>query len=224
MPFLDELRRKITAQLPDWLTGQQSYPEGAAQVRATHQPMQVVPDEQWGEVANALGGRNSFGFTTKGIGQSPKVYVPERETAAGTIQSPSGYDANARTPSGAIPQSPVLRHEIIHQILSGTDQKLPITDVLNLIGESGRGALFGKNYNFQQSAQEVPARLMTDPASMNMSSDAGQDAAMKYYEMIKKLDPIKAKKFADFAKLPIPQGQARQNYDGQSVQPPNYGF
>lgn len=195
MPLLEELSRKIRAQLPNFMS---SYPQGYAESRLSHGPMQVVPDQQWGQTQDPQ--HPSYGFTAQqGIGGADTVFVPQREFLGrytGDLPAPSGL------PPGSIP-----RHEAIHQFLGQTDTKLDPSKIIALIGQDRFNHLTaptsqgGFGYSAFDAMREVPARLTTDPGSLQMSAGSGQDAMRKYLELLRQTDASKATRLSKYLGL-----------------------
>jgi hypothetical protein len=196
MPLLEELSRRIIAQLPTFLGGM---PEGYAESRLSHGPMQVVPDAQWGQQTKD-NPSNVYGYTAQaGPTQRDTVFVPQREflgNYSGDLQAPSGL------PPGSIP-----RHEAIHQFLGSVDTKLDPSKIIGLLGQNNYNRLTaptsqgGYGYNPFDAMREVPARLTTDPTSLGMSAGSGQDAMRKYLELLRQTDPSKATRLSKYLGL-----------------------
>ena len=191
MPALDDLMRKIRPFLPTMLGG---YPEGYAESRLGHQPMQVIPDAQWGQTLANYNIPPAYGFTAKvGFSGGDKIFVPQREYTGpftGDLPAPSG------SPPGTIP-----RHEAIHAFLGPVESKLDTSKIADLIGQAGLQHLYGKGYNYSDAMREVPARLTTDPASLGMTVDTGRDAMRKYIELLRQQDPSRATRLSKYLGL-----------------------
>ena len=190
MPLLEELSRRIIAQLPTFLGGM---PEGYAESRLSHTPMQVVPNDQWGQVQQQQGVPPAYGFTQFNAFGQPHTFVPQREFTGpftGDLPGPGG-------PPGTIP-----RHEAIHAFLGPVENKLDLSKIAALVGQSGLQHLYGMGYKSPaDQASEIAARLTTDPASLGMSVDTGKDAMRKYIEMLRQQDPSRATRLSKYLGL-----------------------
>lgn len=196
MPLLEELSRRIMAQLPTFLGGM---PEGYAESRLSHGPMQIIPDAQWGEQTKN-NPSNVYGYTAQiGPMQRDTIFAPRREFTGpqfGDLQSPSGL------PPGSIP-----RHEAIHQFLGSSDTKLDPSKIIAMIGQDKFNHLTtptsqgGFGYSAFDAMREVPARLTTDPSSLGMTAGSGQDAMRKYLELLRQSDPSRATRLSKYLGL-----------------------
>lgn len=193
MPLLEELSRKIMAQLPTFLGGQPSYPEGYAESRLSHGPMQVIPDQQWSNFLTSHNTPPSYGVTAQPVGGRDTVFVPQREflgNYSGDLQAPSGL------PPGSIP-----RHEAIHQFLGPVEDRLDTSKIASLIGTSGMSHLYGRGYDYTNALKEIPARLTTEPQSLGLDPSSGQDMMRKYLELLRQTDRSKADRLSKYLGL-----------------------
>lgn len=189
MPLLEELSRRIMAQLPTFLGGM---PQGYAESRLSHGPIQVVPNEQWGQTQDPQ--HPSYGFTRQeGLRGRDTVYVPQREFLG-------NYSGDLQAPSGLAPGS-IPRHEAIHQFLGPAESKLDTAQIAALVGPEGMKHLFGHGYNYSDAVREIPARLTTEPESLGMTAGSGQDAMRKYLDLLRQTDRGKADRLSKYLGL-----------------------
>lgn len=178
MPLLEELSRRLRAQLPQLMGGYQ------AQSRLSHAPITIAPNDQWGTVQADNNTANTYGFTTDSPLLGPHIFIPRRETT----------DAN-------LSNAPILRHEALHTFLDRNTSQMPGSRIADMIGEDGMKALYGRGYNWTQALREGPARFTTQPDTLMMSEGSGQDAMRKYLDLLRRQDPSKAARLAKYLGL-----------------------
>ena len=135
-------------------------PEGYAETRLGHTPMQVMPDKDY---YNKFG--NTWGSTEFSAFGKPSSYIPQS-----TIEG----------------HPEVLRHEAIHAFLGPKQGGVPPEQAAKLIQPN----YLSNYYPDQSArAAEVPARLTTDPSSVGMTVDTGRDAMRQYLELLRRSNP-----------------------------------
>ncbi len=191
MPFLDELSRKLRAQIPEFLGGYPQtggYAPGSAQSRLSHGPVQAIPDNQWQQFQAQHGIGNTYGFSQGPSANNMTVYAPQHQFL------------NQSGPGAGTP-----RHEAIHQFLGPAEDKLDYNKVAALIGPQGIAQFRSKYPVYNSNADtmsEIPARLATGGAdAFGMSQGSGQDAMRKYIELLRQTDSSRATRLSKYLGL-----------------------
>ena len=122
-----------------------------------------------------------------------------------------------------------IRHEAVHALLHGVDDKMNTMAVQDLVpGEAL--AQMSRYYNPQEISQEIPARAVTDPMSLTLKrtpeddpqNTKGKLVASQYADMLEKQGfKQQADKYRQYFGLP---GKMGIRDDTQSFQRPNEVF
>lgn len=232
MANLSDLQRRILQQLPAWISQQQQDPmqgdvEGHAQMRLGHGDAYILPQDQYNQATKDFGQGGEQAMTVSGqpnlldhvmnllgMQASPIVRSAMRGPTVIAPQKAADFTINPEATA-------TMRHEAIHALLHGADTKPDTLAVQDLIPAEGLVSL-SRYYNPQEIAQELPARALTQPQSMQMYPPEGQAAMQKYLQMLEQSGgKQQADKLRQYFNLSgKPQGQSGE----QSFQKPNEVF
>lgn len=238
MPDLDELRRNLLNALPSFMAAGHDdlggYVPGQAQTRLSHANAFVLPQDQYNQAVKDFGVGGEEAMT---LSAQPNA-LDKVLNFLGMSSSPIMRSASAG-PTVVIPQpknaidpqwSNNMTHEAIHALLNGADTKMNTIDVENLVPAQALVQL-SRYYNPQETAQEIPARALTDPTSLALkrtpesdpTNEAGKHVMRQYATMLEmKGFKQQADKLRQYFNLSgTPQGIRD---DTQSFQKPNEVF
>lgn len=217
MPALDDLRRKLTTMF-----SQQPAMEPNAYSRIGHNPMMILPEDQFAAASSRAGYATPPQAMTLQQGDSSSIADYFRSPAVrGMLQSMKSSPTmvfNRSTMEGAMP------HEIAHTLTGGANAPDP-QQVLKLLSPQAIASLQRQNYNTPaQQAAELPARLMDPSQAYGLGLNKPEDVESVYNKYTKMLSPQAAAQFQALWRSKHPQKDAAQRNTDVNQQPPSHSF
>jgi len=188
-----------------------------AQTRLGRNPMMILPDKDYAQFAppdaEAFTSGQEVPFLAKMrrivdylrpesqawrqadmLGERSPIVTAPRSVAARKVSRPISGDVISRNPN-----PDYIGHEAIHAFMEPVDRQVDWHQVLNLLSEEGKRNMM-KNYGYspQDTAREIPARAVTEPSSLIMSTNEGRALLSKYLEIARKYDPARAQRMAHY--------------------------
>jgi hypothetical protein len=170
-----------------------NYVQGQAQLRTPGHPTAfVLPADKYQSAVSAFGAGGEQGMTVS----KPDVFSRLMSFANPTnraIAAAGGAGPTVVLPEGA--SRPTIQHEATHALLK--NGALPNAEAVDaLIPTEGRASM-ARFYSPEQMAEEVPARAMTEPGSMQLDASgagprSGAAVRAQYLNMLQASDPVKA--------------------------------
>ena len=243
MPDLDSLKRSLLNALPSMFAASPPNPEGdlggyslgQAQTRLSGANAFFLPQDQYNQVRQATDPHNSAQALT--LSAQPNMLdnlLNFIGMKASPVMQSAMHGPTVVAPQPKEPTDPSqmanIRHEAVHALLHGIDDKLNIMRVQDLVPAEALVQM-SRYYNPQEIAQEIPARAMTDPMSLSLkrtpdsdpTNEAGKQVMRQYATMLRgKGFNQQASKLEQYFNLGgQPQGIRD---DTQSFQKPNEVF
>lgn len=170
-----------------------NYVQGQAQLRTPGHPTAfVLPADKYKSAVGAFGSGGEQGMTVS----KPDVFSRLMSVMSPTnraIAASGGAGPTVVVPEGA--SRPTIQHEATHALLKNGAS--PDAAAVNaLIPAEGRASM-ARFYSPEQMAEEVPARAMTEPGSMQLDAlgngpNSGAAVRAQYLNLLQQKDPAKA--------------------------------